>query len=160
IAVWVNPARQAGVQTILNKWYAPDSYNLQLDESNRPRLLIAVPTSRGGQATYSVTAVTALPVGRWSHVAATYDGKTLAIYVTGVLERQVTVSSAVQALQASTQPLVLGNRPTWNGYAGAIDDVRLYGVVLTPAQILALGLAQTVSLALDDCAGTACETGK
>ncbi|MGH7992665.1 MAG: LamG-like jellyroll fold domain-containing protein, partial [Limisphaerales bacterium] len=72
---------------------------------------------------------------RWSHMAVTYDGSVLRLYVNGVQ-----VSSQAQAgnILTSTSALQIGGDSTYIQYfLGAIDDVRVYNLALTAAQIQA-----------------------
>ena len=82
-----------------------------------------------------------LPVNTWRHVAATYDGSRLSVYVGGVLaaSRPVTGRTCV-----SGEPLAVGakNNPTkglleafWDG---RLDDVRIYDHALTAAEVRTL----------------------
>jgi fibronectin type 3 domain-containing protein len=75
----------------------------------------------------------ALPVSTWTHLAATYDGKTLLLYVNGVVVAQQKISDS---LTSSTNPLQIGGDPTFGQYfQGNIDEVRVYNVALTQGQI-------------------------
>jgi hypothetical protein len=82
-----------------------------------------------------------LPLKKWRHVAATYDGSVLKVYVGGVLSgsKRVTGRTCV-----SGEPLAVGakNNPTkglleafWDG---RLDDVRIYAQALTATQVKAL----------------------
>ena len=75
----------------------------------------------------------ASPVGAWTHVALTYNGSQLRLYVNGV---QVASGAASGAIQSSTSPLWIGgNQPYGEYFKGLIDDVRVYNRALTPAEI-------------------------
>ncbi|WP_438008410.1 LamG-like jellyroll fold domain-containing protein [Sorangium sp. So ce321] len=133
-AAWVNPSSTSGLRTIVNKWYAMDSYALFLQDGQF-RFSVAFP---GG--TWGTTVDVSAPAtpGVWSHVAGVYDGTRVSLYVNGALAASTTVSAEPRALHESTRPIVIGNHPSSNAYAGAIDEVRLYDVPLTAAQIKAL----------------------
>jgi hypothetical protein len=74
-----------------------------------------------------------IPVDRWSHVAATYDGRALRLYVDG---REVSRRAVSGALQTPSTPLWIGgNRPYGEHFEGLIDEVRVYDRALTEAQI-------------------------
>ena len=74
----------------------------------------------------------ASPVGSWTHVALTYDGSQLLLYVNGV---QVASRAASGAIQSSTSPLWIGGNQYGENFTGLIDDVRVYNRALTPAEI-------------------------
>jgi chitodextrinase len=84
-------------------------------------------------ATASSGGAAALPLNAWSHVAATYDGTTLALYVNGT---QVSSATAAGPLSTSADPLRIGADLTWGEYFdGRIDDVRLYDHALSGAEV-------------------------
>jgi hypothetical protein len=77
----------------------------------------------------------ALPAGVWTHLAATYDGSRLRLYVNGVLVREQFRNGSIAT---SSRPLRIGYNSTDGGqFDGRIDEVRVYARVLTAAQIQA-----------------------
>jgi hypothetical protein len=76
----------------------------------------------------------------WSHVAVTYDGATLILYVDGT-EVGLTISSA--AVEDHGAPLVIGAGVGGTTYfwEGAIDEVAIYPVALSASRIEAHYLA-------------------
>jgi len=74
-----------------------------------------------------------LPTNTWSHLAATYDGSNIRLYVNGAQ----TASAAQSGMIAtSTNPLQIGGDSFYGQfYKGTIDEVRIYNVALTAAQI-------------------------
>src|SRR5258705_495761 len=77
---------------------------------------------------------TAAPVvNTWAHLAATFDGAMLRMYVNGV---QVSSVAQTGNLATSTNPLQIGGDTIFGQYyRGLIDDVRVYNVALTAAQV-------------------------
>jgi hypothetical protein len=64
------------------------------------------------------------PIDTWSHLAVTYDGAQLVYYVDGVV---AAITSASGTIEPSTTPLRIGNNTyTGEGFAGRIDEVRVY----------------------------------
>ncbi|WP_437487132.1 LamG-like jellyroll fold domain-containing protein [Sorangium sp. So ce1014] len=133
-AAWVQPSSTSGLRTIVNKWYSMDSYALFLQDGQFG-FSIALPGNGWGT---TVTVAAPASPGVWSHVAGVYDGTRVSLYVNGALVASTAVSAEPRALQDSTRPIVIGNHPSWNAYAGTIDEVRLYDVALTAAQVKAL----------------------
>jgi glucose/arabinose dehydrogenase len=74
-----------------------------------------------------------LPLNTWTHLAATYDGSNLRLYVNGSLATSFLVSGT---LAATTDPLRIGGNAIWGEYfSGLIDDVRIYNRALSPSEI-------------------------
>jgi hypothetical protein len=87
-----------------------------------------------------------IPAQTWVHVASTYNGSTLRIYVNGVLDRSLSVSGRTCA---SAEPLTIGAKNKTSAgtveayFDGRIDDFRVYDRALTAAQIKAVRAAAT-----------------
>ena len=76
---------------------------------------------------------TANPVNAWTHVALTYDGSMLRLFVNGV---QVASTPAAGAMQSSANPLWIGgNSPYGEYFQGVIDEARVYNRALTATEI-------------------------
>jgi len=76
---------------------------------------------------------TALTANTWAHLAATYDGATVRLYVNGV---QVSSHAQTGAIATSTNPLQIGGDSLYGQYfAGRIDEVRVYNRALSVAEI-------------------------
>ena len=73
-----------------------------------------------------------LPLNTWSHLAATYDGATMILYVNGV---QVASQTQSGALSTSTDPLTIGGNSSGEAFAGIIDEVRIYNRALNASAI-------------------------
>ena len=77
--------------------------------------------------------VASVPVGEWTHLATTFDGSVVRLYVNGVL---VGSAPAVGALAASAGALRIGGNAVWaEWFAGVIDEVRVYERPLSAAEI-------------------------
>jgi hypothetical protein len=132
LALWVYPKRFAGGQTLLDKWYAPDSYMLAVSGYQ----WTSVVDLAGGNV--EVTAPTTVAdLHEWHHLASTFDGSLLRLYVDGV---DVMSKSGTGAISDSNMALHLGNHPGWSAFEGRLDDVRLYDRALLAAEIAALAL--------------------
>jgi hypothetical protein len=76
-----------------------------------------------------------VPIGEWCHVAATFDGAEVRFYLNGVLDSTVPVTGS---LTPNTEPLRIGSDVAWNHTPnGAIDEVRLWDVARSEAEIAA-----------------------
>jgi hypothetical protein len=77
----------------------------------------------------------------WEHFATVYDGQVLRFYENGMLVAQTEKSALIQD---GDEPLVIGALRQGEGvfgefFWGSLDDIRIYNVALTTAQIRALG---------------------
>ena len=75
-----------------------------------------------------------IPVGRWTHLAATLRLPAVTTYVDGKKTSQGTWQYPV----GFTEPLVLGQWNTERSHDGLIDEVRLYSRALSPAEVALL----------------------
>ena len=86
-----------------------------------------------GASVPTIFSPSALPVGVWSHLAMTYDGSDLRLYVNGV---QVSTSPRTGPIGTSASPLWIGgNSPYGEYFNGRIDEVRVYRAALSQAEI-------------------------
>ncbi len=94
----------------------------------------------------------ALNANTWTHLAATYDGATLRLYVNGL---QVASQGIGDSLTSSTQPLQIGGDAAFGQYfKGTIDEVRIYNRALAATEIQADMTAQ-ITQSMDTQAPTA-----
>ncbi|MEM7165772.1 MAG: LamG-like jellyroll fold domain-containing protein [Planctomycetota bacterium] len=77
-----------------------------------------------------------LQIGTWAHVAATYDGSFMRLFVNGV---EVGIQAKTGSITADpTVPVAIGNQPVGvpdKTFDGVIDDVRLYATALNATEI-------------------------
>ena len=80
---------------------------------------------------------TIVQLSNWYHVAMTYDGLKLRLYVNGVLDG---TADAVGDIVTTTNPVGIGWNvdPLISVFQGIIDEAQIYSRVLTDAEILAI----------------------
>jgi hypothetical protein len=131
LEAWVNPsAVNSGWMDVIYK--GNDNYFLEATSPSG-----GVPGGGGtlGGAGVVTFGAFALPANTWSHLATTYDGATLRLYVNGV---QVSSLAQTGNILTSANPLQIGGDSIFGQYfQGAIDEVRIYNLALTQAQIQA-----------------------
>jgi hypothetical protein len=135
IEAWVYPTTSGSWRNVLIKEQTGgEVYNLYANaDTNAPAAYLA-PASLPGVA-LDARGSAALPLNTWSHLAATYDGTTLRLYVNGSLVGSRAVASA---LVTSTGALRIGGNSVWGEFfTGRIDEVRLYNRALSVAEIQA-----------------------
>ncbi len=85
---------------------------------------------------HHLTANAALPLGRWVHLAGTFDGTTMRIYMDG---QECGSLQRPGALQPNDHSLCLGNYDMKHKahFTGFLDEVKLYNRALSPEEVLA-----------------------
>jgi hypothetical protein len=133
LEAWVRPTAAGGVWRTVVAKNAPGTiaYNLYANRNtNRP----AIEVNLGGRLR-TTNGTAQLPLNTWSHVAATYDGANLRLFVNGA---QVATAAFTGSLLTSAGELWIGGNSVWSEwFAGSIDEVRVYNRALTAAQIAA-----------------------
>ena len=87
-----------------------------------------------GTADVAAVGDSLLPLNAWSHLAATFNGTALKLYVNGDLIRTTNISGNIAT---SADVLQIGGNTVFTDeyFKGLIDDVRIYNRVLTQSEI-------------------------
>jgi hypothetical protein len=129
LEAWVQPTAVSGWQTaILKEGTSGLAYALYANEN---------PVGPAGYVSISgdksVTGAGTLPLNAWSHIAMTYDGANMRLYLNGV---QAGVRAQTGSTAVTTGMLRIGGNAVWGEYfAGLIDEVRVYNRALTAAEV-------------------------
>lgn len=133
LEAWVRTTQTAAYRQIVckNKLGAASAWYLALN--NRVPAVFLGGTSPAGW----FQATTAVPSGRWTHVAATFDGAFLRFYLDGVLDRTVSVSGSVN--RNAGMSVWIGDRSDLSGnrLGGELDELRVWNRARTVAEIRA-----------------------
>jgi hypothetical protein len=126
IEAWVKPFTVSATQTIAGK---NNAYALNISSS--AKLQFSKWTSA---ANASVASSASIVTTAWTHVAATYTSGTCVLYINGAVD--TTSAALTGAMDATSTALLLGALTTsTNLFSGCIDNVRVYDVAMTAAQI-------------------------
>jgi hypothetical protein len=125
LEAWVNPSKLTGVwRDVIYK--GNDNYYLEADSTS------AKPATRATSGG-SLLGTGSLAVNTWTHLAGTYDGATLRLYVNGV---QVSSRALTGSITVSTNALQIGGDSIYGQYfSGNIDEVRVYSRALSATEI-------------------------
>ncbi|MBN2308140.1 MAG: glycoside hydrolase family 99-like domain-containing protein [Candidatus Hydrogenedentes bacterium] len=122
-----------------NQWFVNHVFSGGTQTGYRMGLVDDKPTFEVPQTSWShhLKAPSPLPTGRWVHLAGTFDGKTMRLYVDGVEQATMDRPGPVNGNQF---PLCLGSyaKGHWAHFKGLLDEVLLYGRALSPAEVGAL----------------------
>jgi chitodextrinase len=131
LEAWVNPAVVTSAwRDVIYK--GDDNYYLEATSTTGGRPVVgSIFDGSYGEALGPAV----LGTGTWAHLAATYDGSTLRLYVNGTAVSSIAKSGS---LRTSTNPLQIGGDSLYGQYfQGLIDEVRVYNVALSAPQIQA-----------------------
>jgi len=91
----------------------------------------------GGSTATLVASSGTLATNTWYHVATTYDGATIKLYLNGVLVGSTNKTGALNT--SSAVGVDIGRNPDSYGYlSGKLDDMRVYNRALTASEITTL----------------------
>jgi hypothetical protein len=130
LAAWIYPtANQSGWRTVLQR--EVDAYFLNASSNAGARRPAGGGTFNG--VAVHVGGPTASPVNAWTHLALTYDGTFLRLYVNG---NQVATKAATGSIETNSSPLRIGgNVPYGEFFKGRVDEIRIYDRALGQAEI-------------------------
>ncbi|MCW9681574.1 hypothetical protein FJR41_012355, partial [Dolichospermum planctonicum UHCC 0167] len=137
LEAWVNQTQIKGdyqpIITKQNNGGSERNYGLFI-VPNGSRLNFSFQDSNGNWVGFETTQAS-LTLNQLTHVAATYDGAKLSLYINGQLDTSV---DWVGTLLQNNYPVKIGRElNAWTPFAGQIDDVRIWNVARTQTQIQA-----------------------
>ncbi|MEQ1636189.1 MAG: LamG-like jellyroll fold domain-containing protein [Methylococcales bacterium] len=144
--VYSENLNKSGQTVILKEKSNGAVYNLYANEDAN------LPVSSFNDGNYRVISGSSqLPANQPTHLASTYDGQYLRIYVNGI---EIAKKVQTGLIQQSSGKLTIGGNSIWGEYfQGYIDEVRVYNRALTAAEI-AKDLATPISLSTPAVAGS------
>ena len=145
LEVWVKPTAGGGEWALVfgkqnnpsdaNPWYSYRFYANSANSSQKgfPRTVAFTVAKAGGYET-GLGSTNLVPVDVWTHIAGVYDGQTMTVYINGLPESSMPMTSD---MRTSDLGLYIG-KASWtnyNNYNGQMDEIRIWNVARTPAQI-------------------------
>ena len=135
VAAWVKPrAGVTGWQPLVAKAVG-DFRNYALYLKTERKVYV---TRYCGNYLLELTSTRPLPLDQYTHLAATYDGKTLSLYINGQLDSQVSTSGNVPSCY-NDAPLALGKpynaSSFYKHFSGDLDEVQIYNYALQSYEI-------------------------
>lgn len=147
LSAWFKTSTTGTIQTIFGKddldgCPAERSYFLRINSANLLEIVFFADCSNAGTISgvdfESATGTTTVTDGQWHHVAATWNGTNIRMYLDGKLEASRAFTGTVYN---STSDLYIG-RQERSGleqpFNGIIDDIRIYNYALSEEQVIRL----------------------
>ncbi|MFC1713454.1 LamG domain-containing protein [Candidatus Poribacteria bacterium] len=135
VAAWVNLSAYADDQRVISKEEGiadPYSvYSLQISGTGDTKLEFR-PTLNG--ARQQIASGADVPLNEWTHVAATYDGSEVVLYIDGEIDKQ---TPATGDMMVNDKDLWIGASEFWTPrfFNGIMDDAVLFSVALSQNEI-------------------------
>lgn len=132
VEAWINQDRQLGTYDPV---LSTAGCSLEFHGTGVPSFWINLNDGSGWKGVWPGLAM--VPTRAWTHVAGTYDGLTLRIYVNGL---EVASTPASGQMVASTNDLLIGGKVAIPDrmFTGMIDEACLYDRALSAGEILAI----------------------
>lgn len=129
VAAWVKPTDLGGVRTIFRKRQAGASTFVLVENGNNFQIVIGLVNGKAAEVHAPAT------LDQFTHVAATYDGIFLKLYLDGT---EAASKRVVGRLSDGVGPLLMGNDANNRRIDGIIDNVVFDTVPATPAEVVKL----------------------
>ncbi|HVZ72634.1 MAG TPA: LamG domain-containing protein [Polyangia bacterium] len=129
VAAWVKPTKLGGVRTIFRKREDGTSTFVLAENGKTYQLVIRLANGRAADVSAPAT------LNTFTHVAGTYDGKELRLYLNGKLAAKTRVTGKLSGGQG---PLLMGNDASGRRLDGVIDSVFFDTIPATPDEIVRL----------------------
>jgi PKD repeat protein len=128
LEAWVYPTALGTDANIIYK----DTFGYALAGSSVEQ---ATPSFGGSFTPIPLFSPTPLALNTWSHLATTYDGNVMRIYINGT---EVASRAQNGAMASTTGALMIGGNSVVPGknWTGKIDEVRIYNRALAPAEVV------------------------
>ncbi|MDD4922718.1 MAG: LruC domain-containing protein, partial [Bacteroidales bacterium] len=108
--------------------YQNTKYNVRIDPQGRVSFAVYTPDWKSLVMNYADRILNT----DWHHVAATYDGATMKLFIDGVLKTSVANTGTLKSSQAD---FVIGIKGVTDPYKGTIDEILVYEKALTQEEI-------------------------
>jgi hypothetical protein len=129
VAAWIKPDKLGGTRTLFRKRDGDSSAVALILNDDRLQFIVRLTSGR------MVSVSAPAQAGAWTHVAGTYDGSVLRLYVNG---HEVRHSKAPGTIARGAGPLLMGNDIAGRRFQGLMDNAWFNTLAAPADTILAL----------------------
>ena len=137
LEAWIHPTAYNDFDRIIAKPWETNTepwkvYALHFDNANTAHVIMSIAV---GTTCYWIPSNVAIPLNQWTHVAGTYDGESLKVYVNGVVNG--TNTDPPGNIATNSMNLYIGYNKVYSpqSFSGTIDEARIYNRALTLDEI-------------------------
>jgi YD repeat-containing protein len=130
IEAWIYPASNMQWRKIVSKSLGSNT-DYCIFQGSTNNLGFSLKMGTVARTVYSPAG--SVPLGKWTHVAGTYDGTCMRLYINGI---QVSSIAICGQINAHAEPLRIGGDAPDAYFAGMLDEISIYNIALTAAEIL------------------------
>lgn len=134
ISAWVNFTSSGSIRQIYTADNAGSNRRWQFRWNGTGIQLIVFRSSDGSNSNAVFTS--AVNSGTWRHVAGSWDGQTIVVFVDGISRASQSFSGVPIGVGTNSDARIGGDAIASNYFSGQIDDVRVYNRVLTASEVL------------------------
>lgn len=135
VAAWIKLANYADDIRIISKEESVNDpwsvYSLQISGVSDTKLEFRPTLNKARQRVESIADV---PLGQWTHVAATYDGSQVVLYMNGKIDKS---APATGEMMTNDKDVWIGGSEFWTPrfFIGVMDEAVLFNVALSQEEI-------------------------
>ena len=132
IVAWVRPTQLGDVRFIFDKNTAVSNFAYRFLKSAANKVQFTLYTT--GEVDRTALSVSTIGTNTYTHIAGTYDGINIKIYVNGILEN---TSSATGLITTSNSSLLIGKNVdnSSQNWIGDMDEIAIFNRGLTESEV-------------------------
>ena len=135
LEAWINPTRGIGVQDVLSKSSSSANNGYIFPRTSQGWNSVEFLININGVGWKQLKVPYGLDkIGQWHHLAATYDGYTMRIFIDGILAGKRNQSGTITV---NNNPLTIGVQPGYSEYfQGDVDELRIWNRALPQCEVV------------------------
>jgi hypothetical protein len=131
LEAWIYPIKNSGIQNVMSKSSSASNNGYIFPRTDNGWASFSTYLHIGGA--FRVVSSPLPSLNTWYHLAATYDGSAIRIYLNGALVNSLPVTGTIST---NGNNLILGNQPGFSEYFGGVaDEFRIWNIARSQTEI-------------------------